>query len=365
MVKKSNGTLYWRDVGGQTLAESDLSGVISEEYIAFAGKIMARVDRPSNSVHYYLNDILGSSRMVVSSFDIPTNTFSVEQDIDYYPYGGERIIANTVPQHYKFTGKERDAESGLDNFGARYVSSSLGRFVTPDPASMRPNQLVNPQRWNMYGYGVNNPLRYVDPDGLDAIMVVYPKYQAEASGKRYPTGHGAMIVVDKNGKTTYREYGRYPPSGDLGRTRGVSVPSLKMDKDGHPTDASMQKLLQVLSQTNQKGPVEALYFDEDDAMDAALLKELQRRMDENGDPNRDEYSLRNHNCGTLFCETMNAAGNHMPSAPWFSSPKSLFDFYSLYYPWWNYAYFYFNNRGFMKTNKLREVVTHKITDAAH
>jgi len=65
----------------------------------------------------------------------------------------------------KFTGKERDAESGLDNFGARYDSSSLGRFMTPDPLlnSGRPG---SPQTWNRYSYALNNPLKIVDPFGL-------------------------------------------------------------------------------------------------------------------------------------------------------------------------------------------------------
>jgi RHS repeat-associated protein len=65
----------------------------------------------------------------------------------------------------KFTGKERDSESGLDNFGARFDSSSLGRFTSPDPLlnSGRPG---NPQTWNRYAYALNNPLRIVDPTGL-------------------------------------------------------------------------------------------------------------------------------------------------------------------------------------------------------
>ena len=51
--------------------------------------------------------------------------------------------------NYKFTGKERDAESGLDCFGARYDASSMGRFMTPDP-SMDSVALRNPQTWNRY-----------------------------------------------------------------------------------------------------------------------------------------------------------------------------------------------------------------------
>ena len=65
----------------------------------------------------------------------------------------------------KFTGKERDAETGLDYFGARYMSSAQGRFTSPDPllSSGRPD---DPQSWNRYAYVSNNPLRYTDPFGL-------------------------------------------------------------------------------------------------------------------------------------------------------------------------------------------------------
>ena len=73
--------------------------------------------------------------------------------------------AKHAPLSHKFTGKERDAESGLDNFGARYDASSLGRFMTPDPLlnSGRPG---SPQTWNRYAYALNNPLKIKDPTGL-------------------------------------------------------------------------------------------------------------------------------------------------------------------------------------------------------
>ena len=61
--------------------------------------------------------------------------------------------------------RERDAESGLDNFGKRYYGSSLARFMTPDPllSSGRP---WNPQTWNRYSYVLNNPVKFSDPSGL-------------------------------------------------------------------------------------------------------------------------------------------------------------------------------------------------------
>jgi RHS repeat-associated protein len=70
-----------------------------------------------------------------------------------------------VAQNYKFTGKERDTESGLDNFGARYDASAQARFMTPDPLlnSGRPE---SPQTWNRYAYALNNPLKITDPTGL-------------------------------------------------------------------------------------------------------------------------------------------------------------------------------------------------------
>jgi RHS repeat-associated protein len=59
--------------------------------------------------------------------------------------------------------KERDAETGLDYFGARYYSGAQGRFISPDPVS---GKISNPQSFNAYSYSWNNPLRYTDPTGM-------------------------------------------------------------------------------------------------------------------------------------------------------------------------------------------------------
>jgi len=56
-------------------------------------------------------------------------------------------MTGSVASLYKFTGKERDSESGLDNFGARFNASTLARFMSADTAGI---QLVNPQSWNRY-----------------------------------------------------------------------------------------------------------------------------------------------------------------------------------------------------------------------
>ncbi|MGB7028861.1 MAG: RHS repeat-associated core domain-containing protein [Candidatus Acidiferrum sp.] len=67
------------------------------------------------------------------------------------------------------TGKERDSESGLDDFDARYYSSSMGRFMSPDwsesPEAVPYGVLSNPQTLNLYAYVKNNPLKDTDPTG--------------------------------------------------------------------------------------------------------------------------------------------------------------------------------------------------------
>jgi len=61
----------------------------------------------------------------------------------------------------RFTGKERDTETGLDYFGARYMSSAQGRFTSPDPIVVTKERLRDPQSLNLYAYTRNNPLRFV------------------------------------------------------------------------------------------------------------------------------------------------------------------------------------------------------------
>jgi RHS repeat-associated protein len=63
------------------------------------------------------------------------------------------------------TGKERDTETGLDYFGARYFSGAQGRFTSPDPL-LSSAHITQPQSWNRYSYALNNPLKFTDPHGL-------------------------------------------------------------------------------------------------------------------------------------------------------------------------------------------------------
>lgn len=96
---------------------------------------------------------------------------------DYFPFG-EEIGAGvggraTLPGYsqpdgvrQRFTGKERDNETALDYFNARYYSPAQGRFTSVDPENYQAMRDRNdPQSWNAYAYVNNNPLRRIDPDG--------------------------------------------------------------------------------------------------------------------------------------------------------------------------------------------------------
>ncbi len=122
-------------------------------------------------VEFLHTDALGSVRMVTDQAG------AVVSRADYYPFGAQ-IGTNvngrgdaSIPGYAKdpslrqrFTGKERDGESQLDYFGARYYSGAQGRFTTPD-APFADQHLGDPQSWNLFSYARNNPLKFVDATG--------------------------------------------------------------------------------------------------------------------------------------------------------------------------------------------------------
>jgi RHS repeat-associated protein len=171
-VEKSNGTtpptgtLYWYMSLG-IVGESDLAGNLKSEYVFFDGERVARKDFPGNVVSYYFSDHLKTASVVTDAVG------TIKAESDYYPWGGELQFVNNDSNHYKFTGKERDAETGLDYFGARHYSNALGRFITPDwaakAAAVPYADFADPQSLNLYTYVRNIPTSKVDADGHDTL----------------------------------------------------------------------------------------------------------------------------------------------------------------------------------------------------
>jgi RHS repeat-associated protein len=121
---------------------------------------VARRDFPAGSVAYYFSDHLKTASVI-------TDSAGNKSESDFYPWGGELQFVNSDPNHYKFAGKERDTETGLDYFGARYYSNGLGRFITPDWAAKATAvpyaEFADPQSLNLYTYVRNIPTSKADP----------------------------------------------------------------------------------------------------------------------------------------------------------------------------------------------------------
>ena len=199
-VEKSNasgGTLYWRAITGDTIAELDLTGSTTNttyrEYIFFAGRRIASRDSatPTPNVYFYYTDQVGSTTAIT------TGTGTVCYQASFTPYGEEHLAQTTTcSQNYKFTGYGTDSETGLDYAFARYYNSRLGRFMSG--RSARWVISVDPQSLNRYAYVGNRPLNFMDPLGLE---------KCPAGMTEDPDG-GCIIVV-----STWFQPPPMPPSG--------------------------------------------------------------------------------------------------------------------------------------------------------
>src|SRR5206468_5341336 len=107
----------------------------------------------ADQVVYYHTDAIGSVRLLTDA----TGATIAGSRRDYLPFG--ELWGATMPtqDERSFAGKERDKETTLGYFGARYYGNWMGRFTTIDPKYTLKESLEDPQRWNRYTYVRNNP----------------------------------------------------------------------------------------------------------------------------------------------------------------------------------------------------------------
>ncbi len=170
--------VYYRDVvilskNGDVhqIYTSTMSPSISQSGAEGQTNLSGVIDLGSGNPYYTISDQVGTAQLDISSGGWPV------WKGEFSPFGTELSSATlsqtpaATANRYKFTGKERDAESGLDYFGARYYQSGMARWTSPDwSAEADPipySNLNNPQTLNLYIYGGNNPIVQSDPDGHD------------------------------------------------------------------------------------------------------------------------------------------------------------------------------------------------------
>ena len=220
-VKDANnqpiGTYYYDGEGKRVKKVTDLETVV---YVYSSGKLVAEYSTatpPSNpTISYTATDLLGSPRVLTNSLGV------VVSRRDFMPFG-EELFADgqnrTTNGNYsqtgedsvrkRFTGYEKDMETGLDFAEARMYENRLGRFTAIDPL-LASGKSANPQTFNRYIYGLNRPLALNDPTGLQ-------------SGKTAPPDRvNTQMFVDPSGRhfSTVQEKGYEKFSGSAYATSG-------------------------------------------------------------------------------------------------------------------------------------------------
>jgi RHS repeat-associated protein len=173
VAKTVNGAMtnaYLYDQSGHVVTEFNGSYAVTRREVYLGGRHLGTYDDSAglqtnpSMLTYALTDWLGTERARADG------SGTLCQTVTSQPYGDAvQTTGSCSPSPAFFTGKERDTESGLDYFGARYYGSSMGRFMSPDDFT-KDTHVADPQSWNLYAYARNNPLRYVDPTGNTATV---------------------------------------------------------------------------------------------------------------------------------------------------------------------------------------------------
>jgi RHS repeat-associated protein len=230
-TSSANGSMtYSYDGNGRRVMVTTGAGTTIFVYDAMGNLAAEYTTEPQTTVagtSYLTVDHLGSTRMTTDS------TGTIPARFDYQPFGKQLSTTNRATTagygqlgpRQKFTGKERDTETGLDFFGARYFSGAQGRFTSPDlPVDQHPG---DPQSWNLYTYVRNNPLSMTDPSGNYACGTYVSADQCAAFGNMLTQAQATLDKAKKAGdidsdqyKTATKALGAY---GTLDDGNGVTV----------------------------------------------------------------------------------------------------------------------------------------------
>jgi RHS repeat-associated protein len=293
--------------GGQKVSEVNGSGSHAWQYtnVYANGELLATYD--NTGLHFALNDWLGTKRVQASPAGaVELNCWNLPFN-DGFGCSGPGSDSSNL--HY--TGKEHDPYTALDLFGAREYTNFSGRFLSPDPQTPTPLHLLNPQRWNMYGYGLNNPLSYTDSGGRDAAAVNFSKEIAIV-------GHEGIMSVHSDGTVTYARFG---PAGGSSPTGPGQVQSftlsakIQFDSSGQPTSDSLNAVKNELATSGpEKGQdpssIRLNYFKTTDAETANLDQWIQQQQDASNRGQSPRYNVLTNNC-TMFCQRGLVAGSAM------------------------------------------------------
>ena len=161
-VRKTTGSTsvdYLYDLASHEITELSSTGAMNRGEVYAGSRHVATYELGTTYLNF--SDGLGTERLRTLATGVTCETITSLSFGDGQNTSGS--CADSSPMH--FTGKQRDTESGLDDFGGRYDSSSLGRFMTPDwaakPTTIPYAVFGNPQSLNLYAYVQDNPIDHM------------------------------------------------------------------------------------------------------------------------------------------------------------------------------------------------------------
>ncbi|MEA2326276.1 MAG: hypothetical protein QOE68_1235 [Thermoanaerobaculia bacterium] len=185
-----------------------------EDYIYRDGQLLGadRVPEEGGRRHFHL-DHLGSPRLVTSSDETSSKEMS---EHDFAPFGmevnplwQESVGGFDREDPKRFTAHERDYASDgqlqttryLDYMHARYYNPGVGRFLSVDATVDVDRALSNPQLWNRYSYGADNPMKYFDPDGNANKIYLLSVLPSDRFGVAESVADLGPFIADTTGYT--------------------------------------------------------------------------------------------------------------------------------------------------------------------
>lgn len=237
------------------------------------------------------------------------DTGQVVQLYDYYPFGDVRIDNHATghDNDYQFTSKERDDDTGLLYYEARYYGSDTSRFISLDPWE---GDLSDPQSLNQTAYVLNNPLSYNDPTGEVVQFVTKAiDYQSMPNGnwhsiegvtqklQRFAASFGSHTFVRAIPDNPQDFNNRNAFTFGAGQTRGTLIKGYNHPNDFHPST-------EIFSIETIRTP--------EGMTDTSFIKGIESTFDGyNNDLSYDPLSLTGKNSNDFSTELINRAGGDL------------------------------------------------------